>query len=37
MEIFRGGAGDSTIQFTVKFDDQGKFKVISKKKVKSKS
>jgi hypothetical protein len=37
MEIFRGGAGDSTIQFTVKFDDQGKFKVINKKKVKSKS
>jgi hypothetical protein len=36
-EIFRGGAGDFTIQFTVKFDDQGKFKVISKKKGKSKS
>jgi hypothetical protein len=30
--IFRGGAGDSTIQFTVRFDDTGKFHVISKKK-----
>jgi hypothetical protein len=30
--IFRGGSGDSTIQFTVRFDDSGKFHVISKKK-----
>jgi hypothetical protein len=30
--IFRGGTGDSTIQFTVRFDDSGKFQVISKKK-----
>ncbi len=29
--IFRGDAGDSTIQFTVRFDDSGKFHVISKK------
>jgi len=36
MEIFRGGAGDSTLQFTVHFDKDGKFHVISKKKVKSK-
>lgn len=34
--IFRGGAGDSTIQFAVRFDEQGKFKVISKKKIRSK-
>jgi hypothetical protein len=32
--IFRGG-GDSTIQFTVRFDDDGKFHVISKKKLRS--
>jgi hypothetical protein len=30
--IFRGGAGDSTIQFTARFDDKGKFHVVSKKK-----
>ena len=30
--IFRGGAGDSTLQFTVRFDESGKFHVISKKK-----
>jgi hypothetical protein len=29
--IFRGG-GDSTVQFTVRFDDSGKFHVIDKKK-----
>ena len=29
--IFRGG-GDSTVQFTVRFDDSGKFHVISQKK-----
>jgi hypothetical protein len=30
--IMRGGTGDSSIQFTVRFDDSGKFHVISKKK-----
>jgi hypothetical protein len=30
--IFRGGGGDSTVQFTVRFDDKGKFHVINKKK-----
>jgi hypothetical protein len=30
--IFRGDAGDSTIQFTVRFDESGKFHVIGKKK-----
>lgn len=34
--IFRGDAGDSTIQFTVRFDENGKFHVVSKKKVRSK-
>jgi hypothetical protein len=34
--IFRGDAGDSTIHFAVRFDEQGKFKVISKKKLRSK-
>ena len=34
--IFRGGTGDSTIQFTVRFDNDGKFHIISKKKVPSK-
>ena len=29
--IFRGG-GDSTVQFTIRFDDSGKFHVISQKK-----
>jgi hypothetical protein len=32
--IFRGG-DDSTIQFTVRFDENGKFQIISKKKVPS--
>ena len=31
--IFRGGVGDSTMQFTVRFDNNGKFHVISKKKI----
>jgi hypothetical protein len=31
--IFRGGAGDSTMEFTVRFDDAGKFHVISKRNV----
>jgi len=34
--IFRGDAGDSTVQFAVRFDKQGKFKVTSKKKIRSK-
>ena len=34
FSIFRGGAGDARIQFTVRFDEHGKFQVISKKKIK---
>lgn len=34
--IFRGAAGDSTIQFTVRFDESGKFHVISKETLPSK-
>jgi hypothetical protein len=34
FSIFRGGAGDAKIQFTVRFDEHGKFHVISKKKIK---
>ena len=34
FSIFRGGAGDARIQFTVRFDEDGKFHVISKKKIK---
>jgi hypothetical protein len=34
FSIFRGGAGDAKIQFTVQFDEQGKFHVNSKKKIK---
>ena len=34
FSIFRGGAGDARIQFTVRFDEQGKFYVISSKKIK---
>jgi hypothetical protein len=33
--IFRGGTGDSSIQFTVHFDDSGKLHIISKKKMPS--
>jgi|SRR5215471_5828264 len=36
LTIFRGGTGDSTIQFAARFDVSGKFHVISKKKVGSK-
>jgi hypothetical protein len=36
MTIFRGEAGDSTIEFTVRFDQYGKFRVLNKKKVRSK-
>lgn len=34
--IFRGGSGDSTIQFTAVFDKTGKFRIVGKKKVRSK-
>ena len=33
FSIFRGGAGDAKIQFTVRFDEHGKFHVIGKKKI----
>src|SRR5690242_7520922 len=33
FSIFRGGAGDAKIEFTVRFDGDGKFHVISKKKI----
>ena len=33
FSIFRGGAGDAKIQFTVRFEEHGKFQVISKKKI----
>jgi hypothetical protein len=36
LTIFRGGKGDSTIQFTVRFDQFGKPHVIGKKKVPNK-
>jgi hypothetical protein len=36
-DIFRGGNGDdATFQFTVRFEQDGKFHVISKKKVPNK-
>jgi hypothetical protein len=34
--IFTKGSGDSTIEFTVRFDENGKFHVVSKKKVRTK-
>jgi hypothetical protein len=34
FSIFRGGAGDAKMQFTVRFDEHGKFHVTSKKKIK---
>jgi hypothetical protein len=34
FSIFRGAAGDAKMQFTVRFDEHGKFHVTSKKKVK---
>jgi hypothetical protein len=34
FSIFRGAAGDAKIQFTVRFDEHGKFHVIGKKKIK---
>jgi hypothetical protein len=36
ITIFRGEAGDSTIEFTVRFYQYGKFRVIGKKKLQSK-
>jgi hypothetical protein len=37
FDIFRGGSGDATYRFTVKFDEKtGKFQIISKKKLPSK-
>ena len=33
FSIFRGGAGDAKLQFTVRFDEHGKFHVIGKKKI----
>jgi hypothetical protein len=35
--IFRGGDGDATVQFTIRFDENGKFRVINKKKVPTKT
>jgi hypothetical protein len=37
FSIFRGGAGDATIQFAVRFDEDGKFRVVSKKKIREKN
>jgi hypothetical protein len=36
FSIFRGGAGDARIQFTVRFDEHGKFQIVSKKKIREK-
>jgi hypothetical protein len=37
FDIFRGGSGDATYQFTAKFDDKtGKFQITSKEKIPSK-
>jgi hypothetical protein len=33
FSIFRGGAGDAKIQFTIRFYEDGKFRVISEKKI----
>lgn len=37
LTIFRGDKGDSTIQFTVRFDQSGKLYVVGKKKIRTKS
>jgi hypothetical protein len=37
FSIFRGGAGDAKIQFTVRFDEHGKFHVITKKKIRERN
>ena len=36
FSIFRGTPGDTRIQFTVRFDDHGKFRVISRRKIREK-
>jgi hypothetical protein len=37
FDIFRGGSGDASCQFTAKFDEKtGKFQITSKKKIRSK-
>ncbi|HEU0273553.1 MAG TPA: hypothetical protein VFQ83_03395 [Candidatus Udaeobacter sp.] len=37
FSIFRGGAGDARIQFTVRFDENGKFRVVGRKKIQEKN
>jgi hypothetical protein len=37
FSIFRGGADDAKMQFTVRFDEHGKFHVTSKKKIREKN
>lgn len=37
FSIFRGDAGDAKIQFTVRFDEHGKFRLIGKKKIRERS
>ncbi|HEX3421011.1 MAG TPA: hypothetical protein VHT01_07265 [Candidatus Udaeobacter sp.] len=37
FSIFRGGAGDAKIQFTARFDEHGKFHVVSKKKIRERN
>src|SRR5262245_39064573 len=37
LSIFRGGAGDAKIEFTVRFEEHGKFKVVSKKKIRGRN
>ena len=36
FSIFRGGEGDAKIQFTVRFDEHGKFQIAGKKKIREK-
>lgn len=36
FSIFRGGAGDAKVQFAVRLDEGGKFRVISRKKIQEK-
>src|ERR1700730_310745 len=37
LTIFRGGSGDSSIQFTALFDKTGRFRIVGKKRVSSKA
>ena len=37
FSIFRSGAGDAKVQFTVRFDEHGKFHVISEKKIRERT